>query len=145
MIFGTINPSIVPYSIELIKQQLEHYQTQLEHIPGRILGGNTLENMGKTQSREIFGPSVGRFGSAMVPFDKARRVLFETLSNSVGTRSWANRRWNYFGRVRGPIGTNQSWGFSGGWVWRFGSPMVPLDRARRFVSGILFNSVRTPS
>ena len=27
--------------IELVESYLEHYLTQLEHIPGRILGGNT--------------------------------------------------------------------------------------------------------
>ena len=37
----------------------------------------------------------------MVPLDTARRVVLGTLSNSVGTRPWANPRWKYFGNHAG--------------------------------------------
>ena len=35
--------------IELAEFYLEHYLTQLEHVPGRIAGGITLEQMLKNQ------------------------------------------------------------------------------------------------
>jgi hypothetical protein len=37
------------HSIELVEFYLEHCLTQLEHLPGRILGGDTLDKMRKTQ------------------------------------------------------------------------------------------------
>jgi hypothetical protein len=40
---------------------------------------------------------LGTMNHSMIPFDRARRVVLETLSNSVGTPPWANRRWKYFG------------------------------------------------
>jgi hypothetical protein len=33
-----------------------------------------------------------------MPFDRAHRGVSGPLSNSVGTPSWANRRWKYFGK-----------------------------------------------
>jgi hypothetical protein len=100
-------------SIELVEEYLEHYLTQLEHIPGRILGGNTSETMRKTQYLGISGLRVGILGSPIVPLDRARRGVLGTLSNSVGTPPWANPRWNYSGRVLCPMGKIQYLGLFG--------------------------------
>ena len=56
-----------------------------------------MENMLKTKYLGLRGGWAQRFGSAMVPFDRARRDLIGTLSNSVGTHPWANPRWKYLG------------------------------------------------
>ena len=55
--------------------------------------------MGANQSQGLSGLRVNMFGSAMVPFDRARRVVLGTLANSVGTLLWTNRRWKYFGKL----------------------------------------------
>ena len=92
------------HSIELVEMYLDHYQTQLEHVPERILGGNTLESKQKPSIWVFLGRWVARLGSPRVPFDRACRFLSGTLANSVGTRSWANPRWKYSGKyAKNPV------------------------------------------
>ena len=137
------------HSLELVEFYLEHYVTQLEHLSRRIRAGITSGTIsvpwGQTSIRWFSSGWVGRFGPPRMPFDRARRYVSGTLSNAVGTHSWANPGWKYRWYHQCPLVKIRYLPDCGRRVGAIANRRAPFDRARRVLLGTLCNSVGTPS